>query len=296
MCNSDPSSNKRGVHYHPPDAPRSSYSHLFHDIIESTKQKGAARMGDYVQRFMQDQGPLGPHPKHYAGGWLEVVCGSMFSGKTEELIRRIKRAQIARQKVQVFKPRIDVRYSAGQVASHNGVLHSAIPVTDSSDIEALIEPDTTLVAIDEAQFFDEGLVDLCRKLAHQGVRVIVAGLDLDFRGEPFGPMPRLMAEAEMVDKLQAICVQCGAPASRTQRLIDGEPAAYDDPVILVGAKEWYEARCRHCHEVRPPQSRQHDAEQGTLDDMQDPAETTSDARQAAIRLVPGQPEPRTARI
>lgn len=206
-------------------------------------------MGDYVQRYMQDQGPLGPHPKHYAGGWLEVVCGSMFSGKTEELIRRIKRAQIARQKVQVFKPRIDTRYSAVQVASHNGVLHSAIPVSSSEEIATLVEPDTTVVAIDEAQFFDDGIVEVCRNLTHNGVRVIAAGLDLDFRGEPFGPMPLLMVEAEMVDKLQAICVVCGAPASRTQRLIDGHPAAYDDPVIMVGAKENYEARCRHCHEV-----------------------------------------------
>jgi thymidine kinase len=198
---------------------------------------------------MQDQGPLGPHPKYYAGGWIEVICGSMFSGKTEELIRRVKRAQIARQKVQVFKPHIDTRYSAGQVASHNGVLHSAVAVESSADIEPQIKPDTTVVAIDEAQFFDDGIVDLCRKLANGGVRVIVAGLDTDFRGEPFGPMPALMAEAEMVDKLQAICVVCGAPASRTQRLIDGQPANYIDAIIMVGAKENYEARCRHCHEV-----------------------------------------------
>src|SRR5437868_5707371 len=207
-------------------------------------------MADYVQRFMQDQGPLGPHPKHYAGGWIEVICGSMFSGKTEELIRRVRRAQIAHQKTQVFKPVIDARYSAGQVASHNGALHSAVPTANSAEIENLVEPDTSVVAIDEAQFYDEGIVDLCKKLAHGGVRVIVAGLDLDFRGEPFGPMPRLMAEAEMVDKLQAICVECGAPASRTQRMINGQPAAYDDKVIMVGAKEYYEARCRHCHEVR----------------------------------------------
>lgn len=206
-------------------------------------------MGDYVQRFMQDQGPLGPHPKHYAGGWVEVICGSMFSGKTEELIRRIKRAHIARQKVQVFKPLIDTRYSAGQVASHNGALHTAVPVSSSDEIESLVEPDTTVVAIDEAQFLDAGVVDLCRRLARRGVRVVAAGLDLDFRGEPFGPMPQLMAEAEMIDKLQAICVVCGAPASRTQRLIDGMPAAYDDPIIMVGAKENYEARCRHCHDV-----------------------------------------------
>jgi thymidine kinase len=204
---------------------------------------------DYVQRFMQDQGPLGPHPKHYAGGWIEVVCGSMFSGKTEELIRRIRRAQIAKQKVQVFKPRIDTRYSAGQVASHNGVLHQAVPVDQAAEIEQLVAPDTNVVAVDEAQFFDAGIVEVCKRLATQGVRVIAAGLDLDFRGEPFGPMPLLMAEAEMIDKLQAICVVCGAPASRTQRMIDGEPAAYDDPIIMVGAKENYEARCRHCHEV-----------------------------------------------
>ncbi|MBF6613239.1 MAG: thymidine kinase [Chloroflexi bacterium] len=198
---------------------------------------------------MENQGPLGPHPKHYTGGWVELICGSMFSGKTEEVIRRVKRAQIAHQKVQVFKPRIDTRYSTGQVASHSGALYSATPVAHSSDIEPLIEPDTTVVAIDEAQFFDEGVVDLCRRLAHSGVRVIVAGLDLDFRGEPFGPVPRLMSEAEMVDKLQAICVVCGAPASRTQRLIDGQPAAYNDPIIMVGAQENYEARCRHCHDV-----------------------------------------------
>jgi thymidine kinase len=206
-------------------------------------------VSDYVQRFMQDQGPLGPHPKHYAGGWIEVICGSMFSGKTEELIRRVKRARIAKQQVQVFKPQIDTRYSASQVASHNGVLHAALSVESSIEIEPLLEPDTTVVAIDEGQFFDEGIVELCKKLAKRGVRLIVAGLDTDFRGEPFGPMPMLMAEAEMVDKLQAICVMCGAPASRTQRMINGQPADYNDPIIMVGAKENYEARCRHCHEV-----------------------------------------------
>ena len=123
------------------------------------------------------------------------------------------------------------------------------PSPPPHDIEALIKPDTTVVAIDEAQFFDSGMIDLCKRLAGRGVRVIVAGLDTDFRGEPFGPMPLIMAEAEMVDKLQAICVVCGAPASRTQRMIDGQPASYDDPIIMVGAKENYEARCRHCHEV-----------------------------------------------
>jgi thymidine kinase len=184
------------------------------------------------------------------GGWIEVVCGSMFSGKTEELIRRVRRAQIARQKVQVFKPAIDTRYAEREVASHNGLQVEAVPVENVAQLRALIEPDTTVVALDEVQFFDDGAVSLCEELADRGVRVIVAGLDMNFRGEPFGPMPMLMARAERVDKLQAICVVCGGPASRTQRLIDGQPAAYDDPVILVGAQEVYEARCRGCHRVR----------------------------------------------
>jgi len=184
-----------------------------------------------------------------SSGWIEVVCGSMFSGKTEELIRRVRRAQIARQKVQVFKPAMDTRYAHGEVASHNGMQVEAVPVGNTAQLRALIEPDTTVVAIDEGQFFDQDLVDLCEELADRGVWVIVAGLDMDFRGEPFGPMPQLMACAERVDKLQAICVVCGGPASHTQRLIDGRPAAYDDPVILVGASEVYEARCRGCHMI-----------------------------------------------
>jgi thymidine kinase len=185
----------------------------------------------------------------YNGGWIEVVCGSMFSGKTEELIRRVRRARIAKQKVQVFKPALDARYHSEQVASHNGLHWEAVPVGDAREILERLEPDTTVVAVDEAQFFDWELSKLCTELAEGGVRVILAGLDMDFRGEPFGPMPLLMAEAEEVSKLQAICVVCGAPASRTQRLIDGLPAAYDDPIILVGGSESYEARCRHCHEV-----------------------------------------------
>jgi len=184
-----------------------------------------------------------------SSGWIEVICGSMFSGKTEELIRRVRRAQIARQRVQVFKHSLDARYAEREVASHNGLQLEAIPVENTAQLRALIEPDTTVVAVDEGQFFDEELVGLCAELANRGVRVIVAGLDMDFRGEPFGPMPQLMAEAERVDKLQAICVVCGGPASRTQRLINGRPAAYDDPVILVGADEVYEARCRGCHRV-----------------------------------------------
>jgi len=182
-------------------------------------------------------------------GWIEVICGSMFSGKTEELIRRVRRAQIARQKVQVFKPRLDDRYQFERVASHTGMQLDAIVVGGAREIPPLVAPDTTVVVIDEGQFFDWTIADVCDFLADNGRRVIIAGLDLDFRGEPFGPMPLLMAQAERVDKLQAICVVCGAPASRTQRLINGQPASYDDPVIMVGAEEVYEARCRHCHQV-----------------------------------------------
>jgi thymidine kinase len=184
-----------------------------------------------------------------SGGWIEIVCGSMFSGKTEELIRRVRRAKIAKQKVQVFKPAIDTRYADREVASHNGLQIAAVPVKDATEVRALVEPDTTVVALDEVQFFDDSVIALCEDLATQGVRVIVAGLDMDFRGEPFGPVPALLARAEQVHKLQAICVKCGGPASRTQRIINGKPAAYDDPVILVGADEAYEARCRGCHEV-----------------------------------------------
>ncbi len=187
--------------------------------------------------------------RQHEGGWVEVICGSMFSGKTEELIRRVRRAQIARQKVQVFKPSLDDRYALEKVTSHNGMNLDATTVTKAEEILDLVEPDTAVVAIDEVQFFDWTIAEVCNTLADEGKRVIVTGLDMDFRGEPFGPMPLLMAEAERVDKLSAICVVCGAPASRTQRLIDGQPASYDDPVIMVGASEVYEARCRHCHEV-----------------------------------------------
>jgi len=185
------------------------------------------------------------------GGWIEVICGSMFSGKTEELIRRLRRAQIAKQNIQVFKPAMDTRYAKREVTSHNGVQIEATPVEDTAQIRAMLKPDTTVVAVDEAQFFDDEIVAFCEELAEKGLRVIVAGLDMDFRGAPFGPMPQFLAKAEQVDKLQAICVKCGGPASRTQRLINGRPAAYDDPIIMVGASEVYEARCRGCHEVRP---------------------------------------------
>ncbi|HUT18181.1 MAG TPA: thymidine kinase [Anaerolineae bacterium] len=183
------------------------------------------------------------------GGWVEVICGSMFSGKTEELIRRVRRAQIARQKVQVFKPTIDDRYGVETITSHNGMHTEAIPVAEAMNILKLVGPETTVVAIDEVQFFDWQIATVVNRLAERGIRVIVSGLDMDFRGEPFGPMPLLMAEAEQVDKLHAICMVCGQPATRTQRLIDGEPALYSDPVILVGAREVYEARCRQHHEV-----------------------------------------------
>lgn len=186
--------------------------------------------------------------KHHNGS-VEVICGSMFSGKTDELIRRLRRATIARQQVQVFKPAIDIRYATEKVKSHAGSEFDALPVAQATDIRQHIKSDTTVIAIDEAQFFDLAVVDLVTELADCGMRVIVAGLDTDFRGEPFGFMPALMCKAEKVDKLQAICMVCGEPASRTQRLVNGQPARYDDPVVIVGAAELYEARCRQHHEV-----------------------------------------------
>lgn len=182
-------------------------------------------------------------------GWVEVICGSMFSGKSEELIRRVRRTQFAKQEIAVYKPKLDNRYSDESVVSHNGTSVIAKAVEDSSLILDDLKPEVDVVAIDEVQFFDEGIVDVVQKLANSGYRVILAGLDQDFRGEPFGPMPDLMSIAEQVTKLQAVCAVCGSPASRTQRLINGEPACYDDPVILVGASEAYEPRCRHHHEV-----------------------------------------------
>ena len=186
--------------------------------------------------------------KHNTGS-IEVITGSMFSGKTDELIRRLRRATIARQKVQVFKPQIDNRFSVEKVTSHAGGEFDAMPIQSAPEIYDLIDPLTTVVAIDEAQFFNDDVVQVAQNLADRGLRVIVAGLDTDFRGEPFGPMPILMAKAEVVDKLHAICMVCGEPASRTQRLVNGKPAYYDDPVVIVGASELYEARCRNHHEV-----------------------------------------------
>ncbi|GAB4535165.1 MAG: thymidine kinase [Anaerolineales bacterium] len=182
-------------------------------------------------------------------GRIEIITGSMFCGKTEELIRRLRRATIARRKVQVFKPTIDDRYAHAQVASHAGSSFEAHPVAAASEIPSLLQEDTDVIGIDEAQFFGVDLIPLVQQLADQGVRVILAGLDMDFRGEPFGPMPQLMALADEVDKLHAICMVCGEPASRTQRLVNYQPAYYDDPIIIVGASEMYEARCRQHHTV-----------------------------------------------
>lgn len=185
------------------------------------------------------------------GGRVEIICGSMFSGKTEELIRRVRRAVIARRKVQVFKHSLDDRYGdPGRVSSHDDRHVEAMQVATTSQMPALLSPETSVVAIDEAQFFDDGLLSVVEQFADRGLRVIVAGLDTDFRGLPFGTMPVLMAVAEEVTKLNAICTVCGEPASRTQRLVNGSPAHINDPVIMVGARESYEARCRQHHELR----------------------------------------------
>ena len=185
-----------------------------------------------------------------AVGRIEVICGSMFCGKTEELIRRVRRAIIAKQKIKVFKPSLDDRYGIQNITSHTGQSAAAIPVSEAREILELANGDTTVVAIDEAQFFDAGIVAVAQELVDvYSIRVIIAGLDLDFRGEPFGAMPQLLSVAEDVTKLHAICVCCGEEASRTQRLVNGKPANYDDPIILVGAQESYEARCRMHHEV-----------------------------------------------
>lgn len=182
-------------------------------------------------------------------GWVEVICGSMFSGKSEELIRRVRRAQFAKQKIAVFKPKMDNRYHDQAVVSHDGTSFQAKPISHSIEIIHHVEADVDIIAIDEVQFFDEGIVRVVQELADRGHRVVCAGLDMDFRGEPFAQMPALLAIAESVTKLQAVCSVCGSPSSRTQRLIDGNPASYHDPVILVGASEAYEPRCRHHHDV-----------------------------------------------
>jgi thymidine kinase len=185
-----------------------------------------------------------------SGGWMEVIAGVMFSGKSEELLRRVRRAMIARKRVQLFKSRLDERYAGlYAVSSHDGRTASAIPVDSAAQIGMRLDPTAQVIAIDEAQFLDAGIVELATSLAARGRRVILAGTDTDFRGQPFGAMPQLMAVAEVVDKLHAICVLCGGPASRNQRLIGGHPAPWDSPTIMVGAADSYEARCRACHQV-----------------------------------------------
>lgn len=185
----------------------------------------------------------------YREGWIEVICGCMFAGKTEELIRRINVLSYARKNILVFKPQIDDRYSTTEIASHAGSKVPCIVINEAKEILNHVNYDTDVVAIDEVQFFDEDVVDICEYLADSGLRVMVAGLDKDFRGEPFGVLPDLLTRAEFVTKLTAVCAKCGAPATRTQRIINGKPASFNDPIVLVGAKEAYEPRCRHCHEI-----------------------------------------------
>lgn len=188
---------------------------------------------------------------YYTGkdGWIEVICGSMFAGKTEELIRRIKRLQYAKKNMLVFKPNIDNRFSLDEIVSHGGMSLKSIVVDNPMEILRNIDGRVDAVAIDEIQFFSREIVEVVDYLADKGIRVIVAGLDRDFRGEPFGALPQLLTKAEFVTKLTAICSVCGAPATRTQRLVNNKPASYNDPIVLVGASESYEPRCRHCHQV-----------------------------------------------
>src|SRR5690242_294139 len=193
---------------------------------------------------------MSSHAPSHRVGRIEVITGVMFAGKSEELIRRVRRAVLARRCVQVFKSHLDERFgSVHEVSTHDGAAVEAHPVDSAAEIMRKVRPETDMVAIDEAQFLDEDLVAVATALASRGIHVVLAGTDTDFRGEPFGPMPSLLAVAEDVQKLHAICVICGADASRNQRLIDGKPARYDSPTILVGGSERYEARCRKCHEV-----------------------------------------------
>src|SRR5512132_2132401 len=181
------------------------------------------------------------------GGWLEVICGPMFSGKSEEMIRRLRRAEIAGQRVIIFKPRIDDRFDATEVVSHAGLRMRAVPVASVAELIARAAGND-VVGIDEVQFLEASVIDAALALADGGARVIAAGLDQDFRRLPFGPMPELLAHAEFVDKLQAVCQRCGGPATTTQRLVEGRPAPYSGETVVVGAAKQYEARCRDCHE------------------------------------------------
>ena len=185
----------------------------------------------------------------YREGWIEVISGCMFAGKTEELIRRINVLSYAKKNIIVFKPKIDNRYSDSEIVSHSGAKVPCLVVEKAQDILKKIEADTEVVAIDEVKFFDKDIVEVCEYFADKGIRVMVAGLDKDFRGESFGVMPELLTRAEFVTKLTAVCAKCGAPATRTQRLVNGKPAGFEDPIVMVGADESYEPRCRHCHQV-----------------------------------------------
>lgn len=185
----------------------------------------------------------------YQEGYVEVITGCMFAGKTEELIRRINTLKYANKNIMVFKPAIDNRFSSTEVVSHAGSRVQSVDIHSAVEILQYVNEDTDVVAIDEVQFFDEEVTKVCDYLACKGKRVMVAGLDMDFRGEPFGVISKLMTTAEFVTKLTAVCTVCGAPATRSQRLVNGEPASYDDPIVLVGASEAYEARCRHDHIV-----------------------------------------------
>lgn len=183
-------------------------------------------------------------------GKLTVVCGSMYAGKSEELIRLARRSLYAKKKVQVFKPSIDDRYHQTMVVSHMGVQHEAETAVNVAELTAKVKKDTQVLLIEEVQFFDPLIVEFLVQQADRGVDVIVAGLDQDFRRQPFGPMPALLAAADEVVKLRAICMKCGNPASHTYRMVDGKPAHWDDPIVLIGATESYEARCRNCFEIR----------------------------------------------
>ncbi len=186
----------------------------------------------------------------YKEGWIEVICGCMFAGKTEELIRRIKTLQYGKKNIKVFKPRIDDRYSKTEIASHSGYRVECICIDNAKDILNHLEGNEDVIAVDEVQFLEKDIVLIADQLADMGKRVILAGLDRDFKGEAFGCMSDLLIRAEFITKLSAVCVVCGAPATRTQRIINGNPASYNDPVVLVGASESYEPRCRHCHEIK----------------------------------------------
>ena len=183
----------------------------------------------------------------HAGGWLEVVCGPMFSGKSEELIRRLRRAEIAGQRALVIKPVVDDRYDVGHVVSHAGAKMRAVTAESSAEV-ARLAAGYDAIGVDEVQFFDDGIVETIELLVRRGTRVIAAGLAQDFRGLPFGPMPTLLCVADYVDKLEAVCHRCGSAATMTQRLVDGKPAPFDGETVQIGALDSYEARCRRCYE------------------------------------------------